>query len=56
MKDNTEIKNIAAEENVLYSLWLTGLGSSNAATGIDAIREITGVTYSPANDLYMSKL
>ena len=56
MKDNTEIKNIAAEENVLYSLWLTGLGSSNAATGIDAIRKITGVTYSPANDLYMSKL
>ena len=56
MKDNTEIKNIAAEENVLYSLWLTGLGSSNDATGIDAIRKITGVTYSPANDLYMSKL
>lgn len=56
MKDNAEIKNIAAEENVLYSLWLTGLGSSNAATGIDAIRKITGVTYSPANDLYMSKL
>ena len=56
MKDNTEIKNIAAEENVLYSLWLTGLGSSNAATGVDAIRKITGVTYSPANDLYMSKL
>ena len=56
MKDNTEIKNIVTEENVLYSLWLTGLGSSNAATGIDAIREITGVTYSPANDLYMSKL
>ena len=56
MKDNAEIKNIAAEENVLYSLWQTGLGSSNAATGIDAIRKITGVTYSPANDLYMSKL
>ena len=56
MKDNAEIKNIVAEENVLYSLWLTGLGSSNVATGVDAIRKITGVTYSPANDLYMSKL
>ena len=56
MKDNTEIKNTAVEENVLYSLWLIGLGSSNAATGINAIRKISGVTYSPANDLYISKL
>ena len=54
MQGNAEIKNIAAEENVLYSLWLTELGSSNAATGINAIRKISGVTYSPASDLYMS--
>ena len=28
MKDNTEIKNTAVEENALYSLWLTGRGTS----------------------------
>ena len=56
MKDNTEIKNTAVEENVLYSLWLIGRGTSNSATAIDAIRKISRVTYSPANDLYMSKL
>ena len=56
MKDNAEIKNIAEEKNVLYSLWLTGRGTSNAAIAIDAIRKITGVTHSPAKDLYASKL